>query len=123
MAFPAPDFGNQEFNDATNIKKHADANGPPSLLLFSKANVMGEDQRPVFKWVSRAAIKKGTGETFNPSWNFKGKFLVDSHGNMKQTQDVIRDVQPLFNEEGTVETGFTFSDTMNGDDSVDLKSG
>lgn len=79
-------------------------------MLFEKKPMSGKDARPVFDWVLAQA--KAQGKTFSPTWNFKGKFLVDSKGNMKLTSDPLADLKACFNDDGSVNQDFSFADAQ-----------
>ena len=77
LAFPANNFGGQEPGTNTEIKEFCSVNYKTTFDLFSKISVKGEDQHPLYKFL--------TGKETNPryagdiEWNF-AKFLVDRSG-------------------------------------------
>lgn len=44
------------------------------LTIFTKANVNGEKARSTWRFLREYGLD------INPTWNFKGKFIVDSEG-------------------------------------------
>lgn len=77
LAFPANNFGSQEPGTAAEIKEFCESKYKVTFPLFAKISVKGEDQDPLFQFL--------TGKETNPNfagditWNFN-KFLVDRKG-------------------------------------------
>ncbi len=77
LAFPANNFGGQEPGTAAEIKEFCESKYKVTFPLFAKISVKGEDQDPLYKFL--------TSKETNPdyagdiSWNFN-KFLVDRKG-------------------------------------------
>lgn len=92
LGFPANNFGGQEPGSDEEIARFCQANYGVTFPMFSKISVKGDDQHPLFKYLTSAENPDFTGEI---SWNFE-KFLVDRNGN------VIRrfksDVEPMSEE-------------------------
>lgn len=79
IGFPANNFGAQEPGSNGQIAQFCEANYGVTFPMMSKISVMGEDQHPLYQWL--------TGETNEPvTWNFQ-KFLVDQHGKVVQSVD------------------------------------
>ena len=79
LGFPANNFGGQEPGTNAEIKTFCSAKYNVTFPLYSKVSVKGDDQTPLYKYLTSA----------NPSfagdikWNFT-KFLVDRNGNVVQ---------------------------------------
>ncbi|MEP6849821.1 MAG: glutathione peroxidase [Acidobacteriota bacterium] len=79
LGFPANNFGAQEPGTETEIKEFCTLKYHVSFPMFSKISVKGEDQHPLYAYL--------TGKETDPqfagdiTWNFN-KFLVDRNGNV-----------------------------------------
>jgi len=77
LGFPANNFKGQEPGTNEEIKQFCSLNYGVTFPLFSKISVKGEDQHPLYKFL--------TGEETNPGfsseieWNF-AKFLISKQG-------------------------------------------
>jgi glutathione peroxidase len=77
LGFPANNFLGQEPGTNAEIKQFCSANYQVTFPMFSKISVKGDDQAPLYQYL--------TGKTTNPkfsgeiSWNFN-KFLIDRKG-------------------------------------------
>ena len=90
LGFPANNFGAQEPGTNEEIKKFCTTTYDVTFDLFSKISVKGEDQHPLYKFItSNPAV---TGEI---KWNFQ-KYLVDRDG--KLIARFMSRVEPLSNE-------------------------
>lgn len=78
LGFPANNFGGQEPGTDEEIAQFCEVNYGVSFPMFSKISVKGEDQHPLFTYLTSAENPDFTGEI---SWNFE-KFLVDRNGNV-----------------------------------------
>ena len=78
LGFPANNFGGQEPGTDEEIAQFCEVNYGVSFPMFSKVSVKGEDQHPLFGYLTSAVNPDFTGEV---SWNFE-KFLVDRNGNV-----------------------------------------
>ncbi|MDZ7717748.1 MAG: glutathione peroxidase [Balneolaceae bacterium] len=78
LGFPANNFGGQEPGSDEEIARFCQANYGVTFPMFSKISVKGEDQHPLFAYLTDAKNPDFTGEI---SWNFE-KFLVDRNGNV-----------------------------------------
>ena len=75
LGFPTLDFGGQEYRSDQEIRKFAEKQGFPGTLM-KLGNIIGDDAPEVWKY-----LKSTTGAK-DPTWNFRGKFLVDKEGNV-----------------------------------------
>ncbi len=80
LGFPANNFGAQEPGSNDEIANFCEVNYGVSFPMMSKISVLGEDQYPLYKWLTEE-----TNELV--SWNFQ-KFLVDENG------DVVESIPP-----------------------------
>ncbi|WP_411955302.1 glutathione peroxidase [Alkalibacillus sp. S2W] len=76
LGFPCDQFMNQEFDDQNDIESFCKLNYGVSFPIYQKIDVKGEQQDPLFSYLTEE--KKGFlgGEI---KWNFT-KFLVDRDG-------------------------------------------
>lgn len=72
LGFPANNFGGQEPGSDTQIAAFCEKNYGVGFPIFSKMDVVGENQHPLFVW-----LKEKTGK--EPNWNFC-KYLVSADG-------------------------------------------
>ena len=80
IAFPANDFRAQEPADDNEINAFCQVNYGVSFPVMKKSSVVrGENQNPVFKWLSNPDFN-GWNKRW-PIWNFS-KYLVDEKGNL-----------------------------------------
>jgi glutathione peroxidase len=78
LGFPCNQFMGQEPGTESEIQAFCQKNYGVSFPLFSKVDVKGKEQHPIYKWLTQQAIN-GV-EDANVSWNFN-KFLIDEAGN------------------------------------------
>lgn len=78
LGFPANNFGGQEPGTDEEIAQFCELNYGVTFPMFSKVSVKGDDQHPLFEYLTNAENPDFTGEI---SWNFE-KFLVDRNGNV-----------------------------------------
>lgn len=78
LGFPANNFGGQEPGSDEEIAQFCQANYGVSFPMFSKISVKGDDQHPLFTYLTSADNLDFKGEI---SWNFE-KFLIDRNGNL-----------------------------------------
>ncbi len=90
LGFPANNFGAQEPGSNDEIATFCELNFGVSFPLMSKISVLGNDQHPLYKWLTQETSE-------SVSWNFQ-KFLVDENG------DVVESIPPtvLPNDESIV---------------------
>lgn len=92
LGFPANNFGGQEPGTDEEIAQFCEVNYGVTFPMFSKVSVKGEDQHPLFTYLTSAENPDFTGEI---SWNFE-KFLVDRNGNV--VRRFKSDVEPMSEE-------------------------
>lgn len=91
MAFPSREFGQQEYADDDKICEFAATKNFPGILM-KLGNVTGSNAPDVWKF-----MKEETGVA-DPTWNFKGKFLVSKSGTVSVPSNVERDIEALMAE-------------------------
>ncbi|HET8860289.1 MAG TPA: glutathione peroxidase [Marivirga sp.] len=72
LGFPANNFGGQEPGSDQQIAQFCEKNYGVTFPMFSKMEVVGKNQHPLFKF-----LKEKTGK--EPTWNFC-KYLVSEDG-------------------------------------------
>ncbi len=80
LGFPANNFGSQEPGTNAEIKKFCSAKYNVTFPMYSKISVKGDDQAPLYKYLTGTANPAYAGEI---KWNFT-KFLVDRDGHVIQ---------------------------------------
>ncbi len=83
IGFPANNFMNQEPGNNEEIIAFCQENYGVSFLMMSKISVKGDDQAPLYQWLTQKE-RNGNVDT-EISWNFQ-KFLIDEDG---QIADVL----------------------------------
>lgn len=78
LGFPANNFGNQEPGSDGQIMEFCSSTYGVDFPMFSKVSVKGEDQSPLFAYLTTAENKDFTGDI---RWNFE-KFLVGPDGKL-----------------------------------------
>ncbi len=76
LGFPCNQFGRQEPGSAEQIEEFCSINYGVTFPMFSKLDVKGPDQHPLF-----AILSDAPGDSGNVRWNFE-KFLVDRDGHV-----------------------------------------
>ncbi len=79
LGFPANNFGGQEPGTDKEIKKFCKVNYDVTFPMFSKVSVKGDDQHPLFKYLTTAQNPDFTGAI---KWNFE-KFIIGRDGKLK----------------------------------------
>ena len=79
LGFPANNFGGQEPGTAEEIKEFCSSKYKVTFPLFAKISVKGEDQDPLYKFLTSTDTNPKLGGDIK--WNFT-KFLVDRKGNV-----------------------------------------
>ncbi len=78
LGFPANDFGKQEPGSNDEIKEFCTTKFDVKFPLFSKISVKGDDQHPLFKYLTTRPNPDFTGDI---QWNFE-KFLISRDGQL-----------------------------------------
>lgn len=78
LGFPANNFGNQEPGSDEEIRTFCDMNYNISFPMFSKVEVAGSDQHPLFSYLTQHENRDFSGSI---NWNFE-KFLIDRDGQL-----------------------------------------
>jgi len=80
LGFPANNFGSQEPGTNAEIKKFCSAKYNVTFPMYAKISVKGQDQTPLYKYLTESANPAYAGEI---KWNFT-KFLIDRDGRVVQ---------------------------------------
>ena len=78
LGFPANNFGQQEPGTNTMIKEFCTTQYFVTFPMFSKISVEGENQAPLFSFLTSTANQDFTGDI---KWNFE-KFLIGKNGKL-----------------------------------------
>ena len=78
VGFPANNFNGQEPGTEEDIKQFCTLNYGVTFPMTSKVSVLGEDQAPLFSYLTAQPNKDFEGDI---KWNFE-KFLIDREGNL-----------------------------------------
>ena len=78
VGFPANNFKGQEPGTEEDIKQFCTLNYGVTFPMTSKVSVLGEDQEPLFTYLTSQPNQDFEGEI---KWNFE-KFLIDREGNL-----------------------------------------
>jgi glutathione peroxidase len=89
LGFPCNDFGSQETGAASEIASFCQKNYGVTFPMFEKVAVKGEQQAPVYKWLTDPTQNGWNNQA--PSWNFC-KYVVDETG--KLTHFFASNVKP-----------------------------
>lgn len=79
LGFPSNDFGAQEPGKEEEIGAFCQKNYGVTFQLFSKVITTGENQHPLYKWLSSKELN-GWNDT-SPNWNFC-KYLISEEGKL-----------------------------------------
>jgi glutathione peroxidase len=77
LGFPANNFGKQEPGNDPEIKTFCEKNYGVKFDMFSKISVKGDDQAPLYKYLTEKGPAGSKGKDI--SWNFE-KFLIGRNG-------------------------------------------
>lgn len=79
IGIPCNQFGGQEPGQANEIETFCQKNYGVDFLMTEKVNVKGEEQHPLYKWLTN---KEFNGvKSSSVKWNFQ-KYLVDEEGKL-----------------------------------------
>ncbi len=79
LGFPANDFLRQEPGSNEEISAFCQKNYGVTFPIFQKISVKGNDQHPLYRWLSDKALNGWNDKA--PSWNFC-KYVVDEKGEL-----------------------------------------
>ena len=79
LGFPCNQFGDQEPGTDAEIREFASSNFGVTFPMFSKIEVNGAGEAPLYTLLK--AAQPGDGDSPDIAWNFT-KFLVDGDGNV-----------------------------------------
>ena len=79
IGFPSNDFASQEPGTNEEIATFCKMNYGVTFPMMSKISVKGEEQHPLYKWLTEAS-ENGV-EDSSVSWNFQ-KYMIDENGNL-----------------------------------------
>jgi glutathione peroxidase-family protein len=88
LGFPSREFGLQEYKTDEEIRAFADSQEFPGTLM-KLGKIKGETAPDVWKF-----FKDRTGAS-DPTWNFRGKFLVSKDGNVSVPDNLEDDIAAL----------------------------
>lgn len=77
IGVPCNQFGKQEPGNADDIQEFCEVNFGVSFLITEKIDVKGENQHPLYNWLTKKAINSK--QNSSVKWNFQ-KYLVDEDG-------------------------------------------
>lgn len=79
IGVPCNQFGKQEPGSSDEIQNFCEVNYGVSFLITEKIDVRGDNQHPLYAWLTKKAIngKKNS----SVKWNFQ-KYLADENGNL-----------------------------------------
>lgn len=79
LGFPANNFGSQEPGTEEEISTFCKKNYGVTFQMFSKVDVKGDNQSPLYKWLSDKSLNGWNDKT--PTWNFC-KYVVSEDGRL-----------------------------------------
>lgn len=79
LGFPANNFGSQEPGSNSEIAEFCKLNYGVSFRMFEKISVLGEDQHPLYQWLSKKELNGVMDQA--PTWNFC-KYLINEKGEL-----------------------------------------
>ncbi|MCG1037701.1 glutathione peroxidase [Polaribacter sargassicola] len=79
IGVPCNQFGGQEPGDSSEIHSFCQVNYGVTFLITEKVAVKGENQHPLYKWLTRKELNGKSNS--NVKWNFQ-KYLIDENGKL-----------------------------------------
>jgi glutathione peroxidase len=79
LGFPANNFGGQEPGSEEDIATFCQKNYGVTFQMFDKVDVVGENQVPLYKWLSDKSLNGWNDKA--PTWNFC-KYVVNEKGQL-----------------------------------------
>ncbi|WP_178984126.1 glutathione peroxidase [Winogradskyella helgolandensis] len=77
IGVPCNQFGKQEPGNSKEIQEYCEVNYGVSFLMTEKIDVKGENQHPLYTWLTKKTINGKQNSVVK--WNFQ-KYLVDENG-------------------------------------------
>ncbi|WP_229201236.1 glutathione peroxidase [Arcticibacterium luteifluviistationis] len=77
LGFPANNFGAQESGSNDEIASFCQLNYGVEFQMFEKVDVIGENQHPLFQWLSKKDLNGWNDKA--PTWNFC-KYVINEKG-------------------------------------------
>lgn len=77
IGVPCNQFGGQEPGSSSEIQSFCELNYGVTFLLTEKIEVKGDDQHPLYKWLTNKEMNGNSNS--NVKWNFQ-KYLIDEEG-------------------------------------------
>ncbi|WP_405604684.1 glutathione peroxidase [Polaribacter sp. Asnod1-A03] len=77
IGVPCNQFGGQEPGDSSEIESFCQVNYGVTFLITEKVDVKGEQQHPLYKWLTKKELNGKSNSTVK--WNFQ-KYLIDENG-------------------------------------------
>lgn len=79
LGFPCNQFGRQEPGSSSDIREFCTRNYGVSFQMMSKVDVKGDDQHPVYAWLTQKELNGVSDHSVR--WNFH-KFLINEKGEL-----------------------------------------
>jgi len=79
LGFPANNFGGQEPGTSEEIATFCSATYGVTFPMFEKVSVLGDDQAPIYKWLSTKDLNGWNDKV--PTWNFC-KYVINEKGEL-----------------------------------------
>tara|TARA_R110002073_G_scaffold306012_5_gene475215 strand:+ start:58601 stop:59083 length:483 start_codon:yes stop_codon:yes gene_type:complete len=79
IGIPCNQFGKQEPGNSDEIQEFCEVNYGVSFLLTEKIDVKGDNQHPLYAWLTKKALNHKKNSSVK--WNFQ-KYLVDENGEL-----------------------------------------
>jgi glutathione peroxidase len=79
LGFPANNFKEQEPGSNEEIAEFCQKNYGVKFQMFEKISVVGEDQHPLYQWLSKKELNGWNDQA--PKWNFS-KYLINEKGEL-----------------------------------------
>jgi glutathione peroxidase len=79
LGFPAGNFANQELDSNEEIASFCKKNYGVSFPMFEKISVKGDDQAPIYKWLTTKEMNGWNDKA--PTWNFC-KYVINEKGEL-----------------------------------------
>ncbi|MFC5409555.1 glutathione peroxidase [Larkinella bovis] len=80
LGFPSNNFKSQDPGSNSEIAEFCKKNYGVTFPMFEKIDVIGENQAPLYKWLSDKSLNGGVNDKV-PSWNFC-KYVINEKGEL-----------------------------------------